>query len=101
MVQLGEISEQQRLPQAELNSKIEAARPRILGALLTALSQTLAALPDTKPDKLPRMADYALFAIASEKALGLNKGEFMSVFNDTTKVSLCQSSMTVANCPDK
>ena len=71
-VQLGEITEQQRLPQAELNAKIEAARPRILGAILTALSQTLAELPDTKPDKLPRMADYALFAIASEKALGLN-----------------------------
>jgi hypothetical protein len=45
MVQLGEITEQQRLPQAELTAKIEAARPRILGALLTALSQTLAELP--------------------------------------------------------
>jgi Domain of unknown function (DUF3854) len=87
MVQLGEITEQQRLPQAELNAKIEAARPRILGALLTALSQTLAALPDTKPDKLPRMADYAKFAIASEKALGLKQGEFMSVFNDSRELS--------------
>ncbi|WP_310415213.1 DUF3854 domain-containing protein, partial [Chamaesiphon sp. OTE_8_metabat_110] len=87
MVQLGEISEQQRLPQAELNAKIEAARPRILGALLTALSQTLAELPYTKPDKLPRMADYALFAIASEKALGLKKAEFMSVFNDSRELS--------------
>ncbi|WP_373542033.1 DUF3854 domain-containing protein [Chamaesiphon sp.] len=87
MVQLGEISEQQRLPQAELNAKIEAARPRILGALLTALSQTFAALPDIEPDKLPRMADYALFAIASETALGLNKGEFMSVFNDSRELS--------------
>ncbi len=87
MIQLGEISEQQRLPQAELTAKIDAARPRILGALLTALSQTLAALPDIKPDKLPRMADYALFAIASETALGLEKGEFMSVFNDSRELS--------------
>jgi hypothetical protein len=87
MVQLGEITEQQRLPQAELNAKIEAARPRILGALLTALSQTLAALPDIEPDKLPRMADYAKFAIASEKALGLKQGEFMSVFNDSRELS--------------
>jgi hypothetical protein len=84
MVQLGEISEQQRLPQAELNTKIEAARPRILGALLTALSQTLAELPYTKPHKLPRMADYALFAIASEKALGLDDGKFMETF-DTSR----------------
>jgi hypothetical protein len=87
MLQLGEITEQQRLPQAELTAKIEAARPRILGALLTALSQTLAALPDIKPDKLPRMADYAKFAIASEKALGLKQGEFMSVFNDSRELS--------------
>ena len=87
MVQLGEISEQQRLPQAELNAKIEAARPRILGALLTALSQTLAALPNIKPDKLPRMADYAKFAIASEQALGLKPGEFMEAFSQSREQS--------------
>ncbi|WP_373538696.1 DUF3854 domain-containing protein [Chamaesiphon sp.] len=87
MVQLGEITEEKRLPQAELTAKVEAARSRILGALLTALSQTLAALPDIKPDKLPRMADYAKFAIASEKALGLKPGEFMSVFNDSRELS--------------
>jgi Domain of unknown function (DUF3854) len=87
MVQLGEITEQQRLPQAELTAKIEAARPRILGALLAALSQTLAELPYCKPDKLPRMADYAKFAIAGEKALGLKPGEFMSVFNDSRELS--------------
>jgi Domain of unknown function (DUF3854) len=87
MVQLGEITEEKRLPQAELTAKAEAARPRILGALLTALSQTLAALPNIKPDKLPRMADYALFAIASEKALGLRKGEFMEAFSQSREES--------------
>ncbi len=87
MVQLGEITEEKRLPQAELTAKVEAARPRILGALLTALSQTLAALPDIKPDKLPRMADYAKFAIASEKALGLRKGEFMEAFSQSREES--------------
>jgi Bifunctional DNA primase/polymerase, N-terminal len=83
MVQLSEITEENRLPQAELNAKVEAARPRILGALLTALSQTLAAIPETKPETLPRMADYALFAIASEKALGLKKGEFRKTFDES------------------
>jgi Domain of unknown function (DUF3854) len=84
MVQLGEITEEKRLPQAELTAKFEAARPRILGALLTALSQTLAALPNIKPDKLPRMADYAKFAIASEQALGLKAGKFLEVL-DTSR----------------
>ncbi len=95
MVQLPEITEEQRLPQAELNAKVEAARPRILGALLTALSQTLANLPDIKPDTLPRMADYALFAklarrlttIASENALGLKKGEFRKIFDESREQS--------------
>jgi hypothetical protein len=87
MVQLPEITEKERLPQAELNAKVEAAKPRILGALLTALSQTLAASPNTKPDTLPRMADYALFAIASENALGLKDGDFMKVFNQSREQS--------------
>jgi hypothetical protein len=87
MAQLGEISEEKRLPQSELNAKVETTRPRILGALLTALSQTLAELPHTKPDKLPRMADYALFAIASEKALGLKQGEFIKTFNESREQS--------------
>jgi hypothetical protein len=87
MVQLPEITEDMRLPQAELTAKVEAARPRILGALLTDLSQTLAALPHTKPDRLPRMADYALFAMAAETALGLTPGEFRATFDESREQS--------------
>jgi hypothetical protein len=87
MVQLPEITEDMRLPQAELTAKVEAARPQILGALLTALSQTLAELPHTKPDKLPRMADYALVAMAAEKALGLSPGEFRETFDESREQS--------------
>jgi hypothetical protein len=86
MAQLPEIPADKRLPQGELNAKVEAARPRILGALLTALSQTLAQ-PRPNPATLPRMADYALFAIASEKALGLKEGEFMKTFNESREQS--------------
>ena len=87
MAQLLEITEEKRLPQAELNAKVEAARPRILGALITALSQTLALLPQTKPDTLPRMADYALFALAAEKPLGLKPGEFRAIFDQSREQS--------------
>jgi nucleotide-binding universal stress UspA family protein len=87
MAQLDEITEEKRLPQSELNLKVAAARPRILGALLTALSQTLAALPNTKPDRLPRMADYGLFSIAAEKALGLKPGEFMEALDKSAEQS--------------
>jgi hypothetical protein len=87
MAQLGEITEDKRLAQGELTAKVEAARPRILGAMLTALSKTLAELPNTKPEKLPRMADYALFSIAAEKTLGLKTGEFLKVFNRSREQS--------------
>jgi hypothetical protein len=87
MAQLPEIPADKRLPQGELNAKVEAARPRILGALLTALSQTLAQFPNVQVAELPRMADYAKFAIASEKALGLKEGEFMATFNESREQS--------------
>jgi energy-coupling factor transporter ATP-binding protein EcfA2 len=87
MAQLPEIPRNKRLPQEELDLKIETARPLILGALLTALSQTLAQLPHTKRTDLPRMADYALFGIASEKALGLKEGQFMAVFDESREQS--------------
>jgi Domain of unknown function (DUF3854) len=89
MVQLPEITEDMRLPQAELNAKVEAARPRILWALLTALSQTLAQIPEakTKIKSLPRMADFALFAIAAEKSLGLEPGEFRTTFDQSCEQS--------------
>jgi Domain of unknown function (DUF3854) len=87
MAQLPEIPQDKRLPQGELNEKVETARPFILGALLTVLSKTLARLPHIKPDNLPRMADYAKFAIASEEALGLKEGEFMAIFNESREQS--------------
>lgn len=87
MAQLGEITEDKRLAQGELAEKVEAARPRIFGAMLTALSKAIAELPNTKPKKLPRMADYALFSIAAEKVLGLDDGEFLKVFDRSRECS--------------
>jgi hypothetical protein len=47
----------------------EAELPRILGALLDAVAVGLANLPHTRLDKLPRMADFALWVTACESAL--------------------------------
>ena len=43
---------------------------QILGALFDAVSGALRELPSTKLSSLPRMADFALWVTASEKALG-------------------------------
>lgn len=83
LVNLPPIQDKQRLEKSELDAKLDAARPKILGGLLTALSHTLAALPITKPERLPRMADYGRFAIAAESAIGLKPGAFWEAFEAT------------------
>ena len=62
------IPEERRRPEAELWAAFEAERPRILGALLDAVAKGLEMLPKTKLKKLPRMADFALWGVATETA---------------------------------
>ena len=66
---LGPIPEERRRPEKELWAAFEKIRPQILGALLDAVSLGLRRLPDTKLEKLPRMADFALWATACEGVL--------------------------------
>ncbi len=63
------IPEDRRRPEAELWSAFEAERPRILGALLGAVVEGLRRLPHTRLDRLPRMADFAMWATACETAI--------------------------------
>ena len=73
------IPEERRRPEQELWTAFEAQRPRILGVLLDAASKGLAMLPQTRLDKLPRMADFALWAAACETALW-RAGTFWSAY---------------------
>ncbi len=75
------ISEEGRRPEAELWAAFEAERPRILGALLDAVVDGLKRLPETRLEKLPRMADFALWATACETALW-PAGTFWSAYCD-------------------
>ena len=63
------IGEAQRRADAELWREFEMARPRILGALLDAVVHGLRALNSVHLDRVPRMADFALWATACETAL--------------------------------
>jgi hypothetical protein len=63
------IPEERRRPEAELWAAFEAERPGILGVLLDAVVEGLKRLPETHLPKLPRMADFALWATACETAL--------------------------------
>jgi hypothetical protein len=63
------ISEEHRRPEAELRQMFNQRRPRILGALLDAVAEGLTRLAETRLPKLPRMADFAVWATACETAL--------------------------------
>ena len=73
------IPEDRRRPEQELWAAFELERARILGVLLDAVAKGLAELPSTRLDKLPRMADFALWATACETALWPS-GTFWSAY---------------------
>src|SRR5262249_29885332 len=63
------IGEALRRPENELWREFEIARPRMLGALLNAVVHGLRAMGTVQLDRLPRMADFALWASACEPGL--------------------------------
>jgi hypothetical protein len=65
---LAAIAEEQRRPEQDLWREFEIARPRLLGALLDAAAHGLRELPRVRCERLPRMADFALWAMACETA---------------------------------
>ncbi len=80
VLNLPAIPEDKRRPEAELWAAFEAARPRLLGALLSAVSGALRELPGVKLEKLPRMADFAIWATAAERALGWPARSFLDAY---------------------
>jgi hypothetical protein len=66
---------------------VEAAAPRLFGAMLDALSLGLRMLPSTRLDRLPRMADFARFATAAETAF-TELGGFMAAWEASGAASL-------------
>jgi hypothetical protein len=79
-VQLDPIPEERRRPEREILAEFEIARPRILGALLDAVAHGLGHLATTQLDRLPRMADFAVWVAACEGALW-EAGTFLDAYS--------------------
>lgn len=82
IVHLDRIPEEQRATEAELLATFKAVEPQIFGALCGAVSLAVKNLPRVSLGKLPRMADFALWATAAEPALGCAPGGFMTAYAD-------------------
>jgi hypothetical protein len=88
VLQLPEISDAKRRPEKEFWESFCEAQPRILGALLDAVSGALRNRPNVNISELPRMADFAIFATAAEESLGLEKGIVVkAIANNRTGIS--------------
>jgi hypothetical protein len=68
LLTLAPIAERQRRLEHALWREFEPARPYVLGALLDAAAHGLQRLPRVRLQRLPRMADFALWATACESA---------------------------------
>jgi hypothetical protein len=63
------VADARRQSERELWRQFELAHPRILGAFIDLVVHGLRTLPGIGLDRLPRMADFALWAAACETAL--------------------------------
>src|SRR6185369_14025506 len=84
---LGSIGEKQRRSEAALWREFERARPAILGALLDAVANGLRAVDSVQPGRLPRMADFTLWATACETALW-PIGTFIDAYTANRKAAI-------------
>ncbi len=80
VLELPSIPKRKRKTEGPFWEEFEQVRPRILGALLTVLSDALRNLPKVNLVSLPRMADFTRLATAAESAFGWRQGEFLRVY---------------------
>lgn len=81
LVTLPTIPVDRRLTEDELHLRLENIKSRVFGALLIVVSETLKKLPSVQSHRLPRMADFAKWAIAAEEALGFTPGSFLAAYD--------------------
>jgi hypothetical protein len=81
MVTLPVIGDDERQTEEAFWGEFAEAAPRILGALLDAVSVGLRNLSSTSLDRLPRMADFARWSFACSPGLGWSGEEFLSAYS--------------------
>ena len=87
LIELPPMPKEKRRPEEEFNAAFEAARPRILGALLDAMVLGLQRRDQVTLSKLPRLADFAVWATACETAF-TSKGKMMDAYEENQKETL-------------
>jgi hypothetical protein len=87
VVYLPRIAHEKRQDEKRLNSAFEAARPRLLGALLDAVSSALSRAEFVKIPRLPRMADFTIWMTAAEQAFGWKSSAFLHAYEENRRAA--------------
>jgi hypothetical protein len=80
LLHLPTLSSTQRREEHQVWREFEDARPRVLGALLDAVSAALQNLETVTLTERPRMADFARWACAAAPALGWTEEQFLQAY---------------------
>lgn len=96
ILSLPTIEEEDRRAAEEVWADFEAAHGRILGVVLDAVSVALGKVRTVKPRVLPRMADFARWAMAAEEAFGFASGDFVDAYTENRLDSHAQA---LEDCP--
>ena len=86
-IYLRAISKEKRKDEATVWTGFHQTKPRILGALLSGVSHALKQKSSVHLARLPRMADFALWAVAAEEGIGLSKGSFWRAYEGNQESS--------------
>ena len=87
ILKLPSIPDDQRKDEKSFWTDFELMQPCILGGMLSVLSDALRFLPEVNLENTPRMADFAKFSIAVERAMGWHQNTFMSAYNHNRMLS--------------
>lgn len=84
-VRLKRIDEVGRQPEEVFWQEWEQLKPRMLGALLDALSAAIRNIESVRLDRHPRMADFARLMVAASSGLGWEEGEFLEAYESNRR----------------
>ena len=89
VLELPRIESSNRIAEKNFWQDFEAKRPRILGALLNAVSVAMRNLPTVldSNQEWPRMADFAQWGVAAEEGLELEPGSFLSAYKENHEMA--------------
>jgi hypothetical protein len=89
MINLETIPEDMRKPEKEIWNDFDQIKPRILGGLFDAVSSAIRNQGRVSFDRLPRMADFALWAAAAEKECQWTEGiSFMDAYQGNRSAAI-------------